>query len=85
MLGKLHQDNDQDRIAVTCLLKSMEIDNKDLDTLLTLGVSCTNILDEVQAMNHLKNWMLNNEKYKSLNLDPKIIPENSHDVQFKVE
>lgn len=47
----------------------MQIDDKDLDTLLVLGVSCTNILDEVQAMNHLKNWMLINQKYKNIPLD----------------
>lgn len=47
----------------------MQIDPKDLDTLLALGVSCTNILDEVHAMNHMKNWMLNNDKYSDILLD----------------
>lgn len=76
VLGKLHMDNDEDRRAVRCLLNSVNIDPTNLDNLLALGVSCTNILDEVQAMNHLKHWMLNNPKYKHLGTDPNIIPEN---------
>lgn len=41
-----------------------------------LGVSCTNILDEVKAMNYLKHWMINNPKYQQLHPDPNIIPDN---------
>jgi len=85
VLGKLHMDNDQDKPAVRCFLNSINLDGKNLDTLLALGVSCTNILDEVQAMNHLKHWMLNNPKYQHIITDPEIIPENlvgkSLDVQ----
>jgi peroxin-5 len=76
VLGKLHMDNDEDRPAVRCLLNSVNIDANNLDNLLALGVSCTNILDEVQAMNHLKHWMMNNPKYKHIVTDPEIIPEN---------
>jgi peroxin-5 len=63
----------------------MQIDPKDLDTLLSLGVSCTNILDEVHAMNHMKNWMLNNEKYKDVPLDPNLINEEALTGQLTVE
>lgn len=76
VLGKLHMDNDEDRPAVRCLLNSVNIDANNLDNLLALGVSCTNILDEVQAMNHLKHWMMNNPKYKHIVTDPEVIPEN---------
>jgi len=76
ILGRLHQENDQDRIAISCLLNAHKIDPQNLDNLLALGVSCTNILDEVQAMNHLKNWMLNNKNYQMINIDPNVIPND---------
>lgn len=63
----------------------MQIDPKDLDTLLALGVSCTNILDEIHAMNHMKNWMLNNEKYKDIPLDPNLINEQALTGELTVE
>jgi peroxin-5 len=45
-----------------------------LDCLLSLGVSCTNVLDEVKAMNYLKRWIMLNPKYKIANIDH-IIPD----------
>jgi hypothetical protein len=36
-----------------------------------LGVSCTNNLDEDQAMQFLKSWLINNKKYTINN-----IPDN---------
>jgi peroxin-5 len=47
---------------------------QNLDCLLSLGVSCTNILDEVKAMNFLKRWIMFNPKYKIQNIE-NIIPE----------
>lgn len=44
--------------------------------MLSLGISCTNILDEVKAMNFLKKWIILNPKYKHLNIDPNIIPDH---------
>jgi len=85
VLGKLHMDNDQDRPAVRCFLNSVSLDGKNLDNLLALGVSCTNILDEVQAMNHLKHWMMNNPKYANIITDPQIIPENLIGKSLNVE
>jgi peroxin-5 len=55
----------------------VNLDPKNLDNLLALGISCTNILDEVQAMNHLKHWMMNNPKYANIITDPEVIPENT--------
>lgn len=75
-MGRLHQENDIDNKAVTCLLNSLKFDEKNLDTLLQLGISCTNILDEVKAMNFLKLWILNNPKYAHLQVDPMIVPSD---------
>ena len=61
----------------------MEPEN--LDTLLSLGISCTNILDEVKAMNFLSIWMKNNKLYQSLNLNTDIIPQNRLYDDFKIE
>jgi len=44
------KDGDDDKKAVMCLLKAYEKDPLNLDVLLALGVSCTNNLDEDQAM-----------------------------------
>ena len=85
ILGKLHMDNDEDRRAVTCFLKSVNSDNKNLDNLLALGVSCTNILDEVQAMNHLKHWMMNNPRYQQIITDPSIVPETTDNKNLNVD
>jgi peroxin-5 len=45
-----------------------------------LGISCTNILDEMKAMNYLKKWIILNPKYKHLNVDPNVIPDQEADV-----
>ena len=45
---------------MACLLNALEhCSNEDQlkDTLYNLGISCTNILDEVKAMNYLAQWL----------------------------
>eukprot|EP01016_Furgasonia_blochmanni_P050659 TRINITY_DN785_c0_g8_i1.p1 TRINITY_DN785_c0_g8~~TRINITY_DN785_c0_g8_i1.p1 ORF type:complete len:741 (-),score=247.46 TRINITY_DN785_c0_g8_i1:79-1968(-) len=86
ILGKLHQENDQDQRAVPCLLKSFQLDPSNLDTLLTLGVSCTNILDEVKAMNFIKIWLLSNPNYANKGLvDPNLISEEKLEGDWDVK
>ena len=63
ILGRLHQENDDDDKAVACLLKAHEKDPKNLDVLLALGVSCTNNLEQDQALNFIKLWVQNHPKY----------------------
>ena len=53
-------------------MNSLKGDPKNLDSLLALGISCTNILDEVKAMNFLKHWMIENPKYAVLKPDVSI-------------
>lgn len=69
VLGQILQENDQDQKSVPCFVNALRGDPKSLDSLLLLGVSCTNILDEVKAMNYLKHWMINNPKYAALKAD----------------
>ncbi len=61
----------------------MEPDN--LDTLLALGISCTNILDEVKAMDFLSQWMKNNKLYQPLNFNTDVVPQNRLYDDFKIE
>jgi len=66
LLGQLHAENDQDVEAIYCLKKGHEVDPYNLDSLLALGVSCTNELDAPQALSHLKTWLANHEEFQSL-------------------
>ena len=67
-------------------MNSIKYNPENLDSLLSLGVSCTNILDEVKAMNFLKKWIILNPKYKHLGIDPNIIPDNEVDYNtYKIE
>lgn len=86
ILGRVLQENDQDQKSIPCFMNSVEHNPQNLDSLLSLGVSCTNILDEVKAMNYLKKWIIFNPKYKELNVDPNIIPdENTNQYTYKIE
>jgi peroxin-5 len=53
--------------------------------LLSLGISCTNTLDEVKAMNFLKRWLMLNPKYQMKGID-NIIPDSMvNQPTYKVE
>jgi peroxin-5 len=50
-----------------------------------LGVSCTNVLDEVKAMNFLKRWIMLNPKYKMEGINNIIPDEMSNLPTYKIE
>lgn len=83
VLGRLHQENDEDPKAVPCLLEASKIDPDHLDTQLSLGVSCTNTLDEMRGMTHLNRWL--HLKYPMLNINPQIIPPEKLDGKVTTE
>lgn len=56
-----------------------------LDCLLSLGVSCTNILDEVKAMNYLKRWLMLNPKYQMQGIDNIIPDDKINQPTYKIE
>jgi peroxin-5 len=66
LLGKLYQEKDEDEKAIAYFKKAYDLDPTDLDSLLCLGVSCTNELQEHVAMNHLLNWLRLNPQYNDL-------------------
>lgn len=57
LLGQLYQENDQDDQAILAFKKAHEADPYDLDSLMLLGVSCTNELVERDAKNYLHDWL----------------------------
>jgi peroxin-5 len=85
ILGRILQENDQDQKSIPCFTNCLKYNPQNLDCLLSLGVSCTNVLDEVKAMNYLKRWLMINPKYKALQID-QIIPDNMVNLStYKIE
>lgn len=65
-LGELYAQLDQDVEAIQCLRKGHEVDPYNLDSLLALGVSCTNELDRLPALRYLRMWIENHEEHQHL-------------------
>lgn len=66
LLGELFAQLDQDVEAIQCLRKGHEVDPYNLDSLLALGVSCTNELDQLPALRYLRMWIENHEDHQVL-------------------
>lgn len=66
LLGQLYAELDQDVEAIQCLRKGHEVDPYNLDSLLALGVSCTNELDQLPALRYLRTWVENHEEHQGL-------------------
>lgn len=71
-LGQLYAELDQDVEAIHCLQKGHEVDPYNLPTLLALGVSLTNELDQIPALRYLRRWIENHDEHQVLvqGLDP---------------
>merc|ERR1740138_221847 len=71
-MGQLYAELDQDVEAIQCLRKGHEVDPYNLDSLLALGVSCTNELDQLPALRYLRLWIENHDEHGALvqGLDP---------------
>merc|ERR1719375_1204225 len=65
-LGQLYADLDQDVEAIQCLRTGHEVDPYNLDSLLALGVSCTNELDKLPALRYLRLWLENHAEHQML-------------------
>jgi len=64
VLGELYAAFDQDPEAIQCLQKGHDVDPYNLDSLLSLGVSYTNELHQLDALRHLRSWLENHEEYQ---------------------
>jgi len=65
-LGMVQAESDNDRMAIASLLKAVETDASNLEALLELGVSCTNELDQNQALLFMHTWLEQHPVYRSL-------------------
>lgn len=65
-LGMTFQDLDQDRLSVSCFLNALKNAPNDSATYLQLGVSCTNMFDEIHAMSFLEKWLQTSPVYSGL-------------------
>eukprot|EP01102_Stenamoeba_stenopodia_P018072 TRINITY_DN657_c0_g1_i1.p1 TRINITY_DN657_c0_g1~~TRINITY_DN657_c0_g1_i1.p1 ORF type:complete len:462 (-),score=85.73 TRINITY_DN657_c0_g1_i1:44-1375(-) len=63
-LGTSHAENDEDKVAISCLLNSVAADPENLEALLDIGVSYTNELVAVQALNYLRSWLSQHPDYQ---------------------
>jgi hypothetical protein len=76
-MGQLYQENDQDDYAIIAFKRAYEIDPFDLDSLLCLGISCTNELEQREAITHLFNWLKYHPDFSQL-----VAPLNENLVEF---
>jgi len=63
-LGQAQAENEQESPAIAALLNAIKIDPYNLPALMMLGVSYTNDLEENNALNYLKTWLMHNPNYQ---------------------
>lgn len=66
LMGQLLQENDEDEYAILAFKKAYEIDPYDLDSLLCLGISCTNELAQDEAIAHLHGYLRYHPEYSGI-------------------
>lgn len=81
LMGQLYQENDQDDYAIIAFKRAYEIDPYDLDSLLCLGISCTNELEQKDAINHLFHWLKYHPDFNHL---VAAIPESADNVDLEM-
>ena len=83
MLGKCHNENDDDKKAILCLSKAVEYDPYNLEALLALGTSHVNELNPNKALEALRDWISHNPKFQGLTVTPDAYSDGSlmSDVQ----
>jgi len=59
-------EKDNDGMAIAALLQAVEADGSNLEALLELGVSCTNELDQNQALLFMHTWLESHPVYRTL-------------------
>ncbi len=67
---------------MACLLHALEHcanEDQQKDTLYNLGISCTNILDEVKAMHYLAQWL--NIAHPGVPIDTSMFQESSYQLE----
>ena len=68
-LGTCHAENDDDKQAITCMLRARECDPYNLDALLSLGASYVNEMDSLSAIDSLRAWVKHHPKFHGLQVE----------------
>eukprot|EP00271_Cylindrocystis_brebissonii_P003305 TRINITY_DN1411_c0_g1_i3.p1 TRINITY_DN1411_c0_g1~~TRINITY_DN1411_c0_g1_i3.p1 ORF type:complete len:809 (+),score=186.04 TRINITY_DN1411_c0_g1_i3:731-3157(+) len=63
LLGIAHAENDDDRQAISAMVRARDADPTNLEVLLALGVSHTNELEQTEALSYLRGWLQHHPKY----------------------
>ncbi|KAL9230623.1 hypothetical protein vseg_005951 [Gypsophila vaccaria] len=66
LLGIAHAENDDDQQAIASMMKAQQVDPRNLEVLLALGVSHTNELEQAAALKYLYQWLHNHPRYGTL-------------------
>lgn len=66
LLGITHAENDDDRQAISSMVRARDADPTNLEVLLSLGVSHTNELEQQEALKYLRGWLQHHPRYGRL-------------------
>lgn len=66
MLGVSHTENDDDKLAIQCLRRAVDIDAYNLEALISLGASYVNEMEPAKALDTLKAWVAHNPRFEGL-------------------
>jgi len=83
-LGSAHAENDEDKRAISALHRALEADPGNIEALLDAGVSYTNELVQVKALQHLQDWLRAHEEYRSILDNNPPVTGNVFDQQRQV-
>jgi peroxin-5 len=75
-LGSSQAKNEQDPAAIAAFKRCLEMDPKDLNSLMLLAISFTNESMQAQACDTLIRWLHTNPKYTHL-VDPSLVEDTS--------
>lgn len=66
MLGMCHCEMDNDKLAIECFKRAVEMDPFNIEALRDLGTSYVNELNSVRALETLRAWITHNPRYVGL-------------------
>lgn len=68
MLGVCHSELDNDKVAIECFKRAVEIDPYNLEALRDLGTSYVNELNSIRALETLRAWITHNPRFIGLEI-----------------
>jgi peroxin-5 len=68
MLGSCHCELDNDKVAIECFKRAVEIDPYNIEALRELGTSYVNELNSIRALESLRAWLTHNPRFVGLEI-----------------